>query len=77
MYFDSSNNVSMHHKVETAAWLGATNGPENVITQPLMRPEVWAAVARIMVVLLAFMFCEKIIHISFLDFEEVFISTMR
>ena len=26
----------MHHKVEAAAWLGATNGPENVITQPLM-----------------------------------------
>ena len=40
LYFDSSNNMTMDHKVEAAAWLGATNGPENVITQPLMRLEV-------------------------------------
>ena len=71
----------MHHKVEAAAWLGATNGPENVITQPLMSEArgVDCCGQDYGCALSCFVFlCKevKIIHISCLGFEEMFISTM-
>ena len=47
--------MPMYHKLEAAARLVAANGPKNVITQPLMRLEVWSVV-RIILYFLTFDF---------------------